>query len=128
MFCSKCGQPNDDSAQFCSSCGNMLNGNYNHLQQVAESYVCRTDPASQRPVSMKSKGVFAVLALLLGCFGGHWFYLNHTKKAVIMLIIGFFGLFLFFPLIVTGLWSFVDFIMVLSMSDAEFNEKYNSVV
>ena len=26
MFCSKCGKPVDDSAQFCPSCGNPLNG------------------------------------------------------------------------------------------------------
>ena len=26
MFCSKCGKPVDDSAQFCPNCGNPLNG------------------------------------------------------------------------------------------------------
>lgn len=68
------------------------------------------------------------MAFFLGCFGGHWFYLNQTKKAVIMLAIGFFGLFLFFPLIVTCIWSLIDLITVLCMSDDEFNEKYNSAV
>lgn len=91
-------------------------------QALADSQVRNT-----APVSSKSKAAALVLTFFLGCWGAHWFYLNQTKKAAVMLCIGFFGLFLFFPLLVTGLWSLVDFIMMLCMSDEEFNRKYNTL-
>ncbi len=72
---------------------------------------------------MKSKVVACLLALFFGCWGVHWFYLGNSRRGVVYLIIGLLGLLFWFPLMVTGLLSFIDFIMFIASSD--FDSKYN---
>lgn len=75
---------------------------------------------------MKSKGLAAVLTFLFGCFGVHCFYLGKTGKGVLYLIVGLIGLFTWFPLILTGIASFIDFIVILCKSEEDFNREYNA--
>lgn len=42
-----------------------------------------------------------------------------------MLIVGFFGLFLFLPLLITGIWSIIDFIWLLARGQESFDAEYN---
>lgn len=42
-----------------------------------------------------------------------------------MLVIGLFGLFLLIPLLVTGIWSLINLIQLLTMGSEEFDRKYN---
>ena len=89
---------------------------------------------SQR--SKKSKSVAAILAFFLGCYGIHHFYLGSVKKGVVYLCISL--LYLTVCLILTlllgfgcllipllPLWSLIEFIIVLTTSDSNFDAKYN---
>ena len=80
--------------------------------------------------SSKSKVAAGLLAIFLGGFGIHKFYLGYTTPAVIMLVgglIGFCGSFLFLPLlliIATSIVGFIEGIIYLTKSDAEFEQIY----
>ncbi len=67
----------------------------------------------------KNKVVAGVLALLLGSLGIHHFYLGSVTSGIILLV----------GSIVTcgalGLLAFVEGILLLVMSDADFDAKYN---
>lgn len=67
----------------------------------------------------KEKTVAGILGILLGGFGVHHFYLGSTTSGVIVLAVT----------VVTcgigGLVGLVEGIMLLIMSDEEFNQRYN---
>jgi TM2 domain-containing membrane protein YozV len=67
---------------------------------------------------MKNKIAAGVLALVLGVFGIHRFYLGQTGKGIL------YALFFWFP--ITWIVAFFDGIIFLTMDDNEFNKKYNS--
>lgn len=77
----------------------------------------------------KDKTVAIILAICLGAYGGHWFYLGDQKKAYWYLGLGLGGLLLCagVPTIVVGILSIIDLVKIIQMPDAEFNEKYNAV-
>ena len=76
-------------------------------------------------MNQKSKIAAILLAFFLGGWGAHLFYLGEKKKGVVYLIIGIFGLFFWFPLIVTCVLAIIDIFRYLFMSDAEFAAKYS---
>lgn len=65
----------------------------------------------------KNKLVAGLLAIFLGAFGVHHFYLGSTMAGVVTLV-ACCG--------VSGLLNLVEGIMLLLMSDAEFDAKYNA--
>lgn len=67
---------------------------------------------------MKDKNSAALLALFAGVFGVHRFYLRQPGLGVLYI-------FLMFFLGFSALLGFIDFIVLLSMSDEEFDRKYN---
>ena len=84
-------------------------------QQYGQQYV-------QQPVygQQKSKVAAGLLALFLGCFGVHNFYLGYTKNAVIQLVLtlvlGWIGV----GLIATAIWAIIDAVNIFTgkMPDA----------
>lgn len=62
----------------------------------------------------KSTAAAALLAFFLGGLGIHNFYLGYTGKGIAQLLLTIFGWPLFFigPLI-SGIWAFVEFILIL---------------
>jgi TM2 domain-containing membrane protein YozV len=72
---------------------------------------------AQQPLYMgapKSKVAAALFAVFLGFLGIHNFYLGHTKRAVVQLLItvlscGYAG-------IVSWIWAFVEFVLILTGS------------
>jgi TM2 domain-containing membrane protein YozV len=103
-FCSECGEIIKEKAEICPKCG------------------CRQKAA---PVSLdlgatapngKSKIAAALLAFFLGFIGVHKFYLGETGKGILYLI--------FFWTFIPGILAFIEFIMLLTMSDETFNRKY----
>lgn len=66
---------------------------------------------------MKSKVAAGILAFFVGVFGVHRFYLGQIGKGIA------YALFFWFPL--TWLIAFIDGIIFLTMSDEDFNLKYN---
>ncbi len=65
----------------------------------------------------KSKVVAGILGILLGAFGVHHYYLGSTMAGVICLVLCCVG--------VGGILGLVEGIMLLVMSDADFDAKYN---
>lgn len=82
-------------------------------------------------MNQRSKVTAAVLAILLGVFGTHWFYLGNQKAGKTYL--GLLGVgFLLLPFGI-GLWLLLllpllplfDFFSLLAMDPSEFNRLYN---
>lgn len=66
---------------------------------------------------MKNKGVAILLCFFLGGIGVHKFYLGQNIAGVFYL--------LFCWTFIPGLIAFVEFFMLLFMSDREFNARFN---
>ena len=66
---------------------------------------------------MKDKFITAILALLLGSFGVHRFYLGQIGYGVAYLLLCATG--------ISSILSIIDFILFLLMTEDEFNIKYN---
>ena len=71
-------------------------------------------PAYGQPVvgAPKQWIVAVILAFFLGTLGVHNFYLGYTTKGIIQLVISLTVV----GLIVTGIWAFIDFIMLIMRS------------
>ena len=70
----------------------------------------------------KNKMVFGILAILLGAYGIHKFYIGDTKNGVIMLLVtlctlGFAGIVMWVIGVISG-------IKALTMDDKEFYKRY----
>lgn len=74
------------------------------------------------PVSGKSRGVTALLAILLGTLGIHYFYLNKTTAGIVFLLIsilscGALG-------VVTAILSIVSGVKLLCTTNVLFDKDY----
>lgn len=72
----------------------------------------------------KNKLVAALLAFFLGVWGIHKFYLGKTTAGVIMLVCGTIGWLLIIPGLIVTVIAFIEFIIYLVKSDAEFHRDY----
>jgi TM2 domain-containing membrane protein YozV len=66
------------------------------------------DPFFSQSDSTRSNGVMLVLVIFLGVIGIHRFYAGRTGSAVVMLILGIVSVG-----IITSIWAFIDFIIIL---------------
>ena len=66
---------------------------------------------------MKDKTTAALLAIFLGSFGAHRFYLGQTGAGFLCLI--------FFRTFIPAIIALIDFIVFLTMSQESFDRKYN---
>jgi TM2 domain-containing membrane protein YozV len=76
-------------------------------------------------VEQKSWVVALLLAFFLGVFGGHRFYVGKKASGIAMLVLTVLSpLTLSITLIISALWAFVDFILILigNMKDAAGQE------
>jgi len=74
-----------------------------------------TEPATPVPGADK-KVVAGILAILLGGFGVHKFYLGYTKEGVIQLLLSL--------VCIGGIIGIIEGIIYLTKSDAEFAATY----
>jgi TM2 domain-containing membrane protein YozV len=65
----------------------------------------------------KNKAVAGILGILLGWLGVHHFYLGSTMAGVICLLSSCIG--------IGGIIGLIEGIMLLVMSDADFDARYN---
>lgn len=75
-------------------------------------------PVSPQSGAPKSKVAAGVLAILLGDFGVHKFYLGQTGVGIIYLV--------FFWTFIPGLISIAEGIVFLTLSDADFAARYGT--
>lgn len=66
---------------------------------------------------MKNRIVAALLAIFTGIIGGHKFYLGRTGQGLLYLIFSFF--------LIPAVIGFIEGLILLGMSDEEFDAKYN---
>ncbi len=72
----------------------------------------------------KNKWIAAILAIVLGVWGIHKFYLGKNNAGIIMLLCGTIGWILVLPGIAMCIVAFIEFIIYLVKSEDEFHEQY----
>lgn len=72
--------------------------------------------------SGKSRGVAALLAIFLGSFGAHYFYIGKSTPGVVFLLVSLFSCG-FFAWIV-AIIALIQGIKMLTMTEEAFEEKY----
>lgn len=94
---------------FATAANTQQNNNVGNVQQ--------TQKPSQTVTGQKSKVAAALLALFLGYFGAHDFYLGYKKQGIIKIIltITIIGCF------VTYIWTLIDFIKILCNGKLDSN-------
>jgi len=95
MYCPKCGKDVVDDAVICISCGRAINNN-----------LPVPDTGTQ-----KDWLTTLLLSLFLGVLGVHRFYTGHTGIGIAQLLT-FGG---------CGIWSFIDFIMIVTNAYKDSN-------
>lgn len=122
--CPNCGNMISDTDQFCNKCGSSAANAqqtpppYGYQQPQQQQYYNNNDAFSPSGPQGKSRGVAGLLAILLGGFGVHYFYLGKTGGGLIALAL---------TLCSCGIWSvlaLVQGILMLCMTNAEFQRKY----
>ncbi len=101
-FCSECGEIINLKSEICPKCGVRQKG--------APSSLTSTAPNG------KSKIAAALFAFFLGGLGAHKFYLGKIGMGLLYL--------LFCWTVVPSIIGFVEFVILITMSDEVFNQKY----
>ena len=118
--CPNCGSTLDPGAKFCASCGfeispNLINENrdqeFSSSDDTVEAKVV-TPPGN----FVKDRMVAGILAILVGAFGIHKFYLNDIGMGILYLLFSWTGI----PTIL----GLIEGVIYLTTSDEEFQEKY----
>lgn len=93
-----------------------------------EIYLDQASQAAAVPqMGEKSKIAAALLAFFLGGLGIHKFYLGCNTAGIIMLVVSILGIFLVgIPTLVIGVIAFIEFIIYLTKSDADFQAIYGN--
>ena len=129
MFCRNCGQPYvTDEAVLCVKCGTQKGLGYNFCPACGRPTPPKTSICLSCGVSLldfartgnKSKIAAGLLALFLGGFGAHNFYLGYTGKAVVQLVCMILGILTacfvvgYFVVLGISIWAFIEMIMIFT--------------
>src|SRR5262249_52022542 len=104
-FCPQCGTSNWSAATQCNQC------------KAPSPFQSSQFYAPQQPIHMvveipKSRGVYIVLALLLGGLGIHNFYAGRIGPGITQLLLMIFTFWLILPIFAIGLWVLIEVIVV----------------
>ncbi len=105
----------------CESCGNMISENATSCPKCGHPVQDKMATVPQSNLqdsynSPKNKTTTALLALFLGGIGVHYFYLGKTTAGIIFLLLCW--------TYIPALIALVQAIVMFTMSEAQFNEKY----
>ena len=122
--CPRCGANLSSDQQFCHRCGtpvsqnqSVRNPNINTGDGIATPQWLANDAFATGPGG-KSRGVAALLALLVGTLGIQYFYVGKISAGFICILL---------CLVTCGLWSilvFVQGILMFCMTNQDFEAKY----
>ena len=115
--CPRCGRQADDSAQVCSGCGYGYASSYQQANQQPYQQMSDNafDPCGPEG---KSRGVAALLAILLGGLGIQYFYMGKTTAGIISIVLS---------IVTCGLRNvvmLVQGILMFCMTNQQFRQKY----
>lgn len=117
VMCVKCGVPKGQGSSYCHNCGKPV---------APEAVVCVNCGVANKPSSgsangnAKSKMAAGLLAIFLGTFGVHNFYLGYNQKAIIQLVSTIVGIVLscivvgIFVVIGIWIWAIVEAVMLFT--------------
>jgi TM2 domain-containing membrane protein YozV len=131
MFCKNCGKELTGTPEICPNCGAkpLLGTSFcqgcgaaiTPLTEICMKCGTRVAKEEELAISPKSRLATTLLAVFLGAYGAHRFYLGKIGSAVGMLILGIAGSLTwwvfgigFVPLIIVGIWAFIDFIYAVT--------------
>ena len=129
MQCPNCASQEFDllenGAGRCRFCGQIIPGMGRPSPIRIERQYKNT--VQKKSAKKKDKGVAVLLALFLGFFGVQFFYLRENTKGFVclgitLLLANVYSL----GIIITGIWSLIFIIQILTMSEQEFNIRYNN--
>ena len=103
MYCQKCGKEISNEASFCPGCGHPV-------RSTAMAPGFRSD----KTVSPSSRLAALLLCLFVGVFGVHRFYVGKIGTGVAMI----------FTLGGLGIWTLIDFIMIVVGGFTDANGRY----
>lgn len=101
-------------ARFCSNCGEKVKENQDVCLKCGVT-IEKKNSTSQAEAP-KSKVAAGLLALFFGSLGVHNFYLGYTNKAVAQLLLTIIGWIIIIGPIISGIWAFVEAIMLFAGS------------
>ena len=120
VLCPQCGAPVNQGATKCEYCGAAIAAPQAAQPQAAQPQVVYVQQTAVNPERanwpIKNKVVAAILAILLGGFGIHKFYLGQTGKGILYLI--------FCWAYVPAILALIEGIMMLTSNDENFQIKY----
>lgn len=104
MYCKNCGAQIDDKAYICPNCG--------------------VKTGSGNDSNAKNKIIAIILAVVLGTFGVHNFYLGYTTKGIVQILLSTIGACIIIGPIITWVWVIIEIIMIAtgSLKDAQGND------
>ena len=95
------------------------------VEGTAKGIYAEVKPTAAVASGDKSKIVAGILALFLGAFGIHKFYIGCTTAGIVMIAVWFFGLFLVgIPSLIIGIIAFIEALIYFFKSDADFDRIY----
>lgn len=114
VMCVKCGVSKGQGSSYCHSCGKPI------AEDTAVCLNCGVPNKKAAPPNAKSKIAAGLLAIFLGAYGVHNFYLGYTKKAVTQLVLTIVGIVLcclivgIFIVIGVSIWGLIEGIMIFT--------------
>lgn len=117
----------------CAYCGSVVQATVVKKERVIEEEVEREhvvqaniqqSTSSQSAVSAKSKTTAGILAICLGGLGIHKFYLDKNGQGILLLLLSIFFCWTIFVPLLIGLFTLIEGIGLLCMSDSDFETKY----
>ncbi len=107
-YCQECGEEvKNKSADVCLNCGVRLKGGINNFTNHIKN-------ASISSNGNNNKILAIILALFLGGFGIHRFYLGYKEIGFMQIGIFIVGFLFFTPIIfIANIWAFIDLIQIV---------------